>query len=90
MLKTHIGEFVYVIDGGDKGKCFIILTEDDKYVYLCNGKGRKVTTPKKNSVKHISFTGKVSDFIKGKAFENKEITNNEIKREISKFLGYIK
>ncbi len=90
MLKTHIGEFVYVIAGRDKGKCFIILSADDKYVYLCNGKGRKVTTPKKKSVKHISFTGEKSDFIKGKAFENKEITNNEIKREISKFLGYIK
>ncbi len=90
MLKTHIGEFVYVRAGRDKGKCFIVLSCDGTYVYLCDGKRRKVDTPKKKSVKHISFTGKCDNFVLSKLTENGKLTNKEAKRAVKKFSGDVK
>ena len=87
MLKTHIGEFVYVRAGRDKGKCFIILSCDDTFMYICDGKRRKVEKPKMKSIKHLSFTGEFDELVSKKLNGNDKPTNNEVKREISKFLG---
>ena len=87
MLKTHIGEFVYVIAGRDKGKCLIVLSSDDTFLYVCDGKRRKADVPKRKNAKHLSFTGEFDKFILDKLFKNEKPTNKEIKHSISKFLG---
>ncbi len=55
-MNNHIGEFVYATFGRDKGKCFVVVKEDD-YLYLCDGKRRRAQSPKKKSKKHVIFTG---------------------------------
>jgi ribosomal protein L14E/L6E/L27E len=38
--------------GHDKLETFVIVKEDDKYVYLCDGRLKKLSNPKKKSKKH--------------------------------------
>ena len=87
MLKTHIGEFVYVIAGRDKGKCLIVLFVDDTFLYVCDGKRRKVDIPKKKNIKQLSYTGEFDSFILDKLSKDEKPTNKEIKQSIKNFLG---
>ena len=52
-MDIHLGEFVYATKGRDSGKCFIVITAKDNYLYLCDGKSRKVSNPKKKKIKHV-------------------------------------
>ena len=51
-MDIHQGEFVYASKGRDAGECFIVISSEDNYLYLCNGKTRKVSSPKKKKIKH--------------------------------------
>ncbi len=41
--------------GHDAGRLFIVLRADNGWVFLSDGKTRKLDNPKKKSVKHIGF-----------------------------------
>ena len=37
----------------------VIVSEDDRYVYVCDGKERPIERPKRKNAKHLSFTNTV-------------------------------
>jgi len=41
--------------GHDKLEVYVVVREDSKYVYLCDGKLKKLSNPKKKSRKHIQI-----------------------------------
>ena len=84
-MNIHLGEFVYALRGRDAGKCFIVMSEDGKFLYLCDGKSRKVESNKKKQIKHVSFTGCTDSFILSKLTMNEEVTNNEVKRAVRRY-----
>lgn len=86
-MDAHPGEFVYAAAGRDKGKCFIILAVEDEYLYLADGKGRKVSTPKRKKVKHVKMTGEHDDFISNKLSTVGKVTNKEVRYSLSNYLG---
>ncbi|MBE7029993.1 MAG: hypothetical protein E7409_01035 [Ruminococcaceae bacterium] len=86
-MDAHPGEFVYAKAGRDKGKCFIVLSIDGEYLYLCDGKARKVSTPKKKKVKHVELTGTSDEFIRNKLSAIGKLTNKEVRYSLSKYLG---
>lgn len=87
MLDAHPGEFVYATAGRDAGKCFVVLAVENEFVFIADGKGRKVSTPKKKKNKHIKFTGKVDSFIENRLNSLNKVTNKEVRYAISNFLG---
>lgn len=87
MLDAHPGEFVYATAGRDAGKCFVVLSVENEYVFIADGKGRKVSTPKKKKNKHLKFTGCVDSFIQNKLNTTNKVTNKEVRYAISNFLG---
>ena len=42
--------------GRDKGTFHVAVGADDRCVYICDGKERKLEKPKRKNVKHISPT----------------------------------
>ena len=85
-MDAHPGEIVYATAGRDKGKCFLVLSKDDNFVYLADGKARKVGTPKKKKLKHVSFTGEIDDFIVNRLDTVGKMTNKEARNSLSHFL----
>ncbi len=56
------GQIVRSKKGRDEGEVFIILKIiDDKYIYLVDGKMRKLCKPKKKKVKHLYIYNAVID-----------------------------
>ena len=54
-----VGQIVCSRSGRDKGYFMVIVSEDDRYVYVCDGKERPLERPKRKNVKHLSVTNTV-------------------------------
>ena len=54
-----IGQIVCSRSGRDKGYFMVIVSEDDRYIYVCDGKERPIERPKRKNAKHLSFTNTV-------------------------------
>lgn len=50
-----VGNFATSLAGHDKNQLYIIIREDKEYVYLCDGKGREITNPKRKNKRHIQI-----------------------------------
>ena len=57
-MEIVAGQIVRSLAGHDKGEFFVIKSSDEKYVYLCDGKSRKLENPKKKKKIHIALTNK--------------------------------
>lgn len=56
-MNTFIGTIVKACAGRDGDDYFVIVAHDvDGFVYIANGKSRKLLKPKKKNVKHLQFT----------------------------------
>lgn len=53
MGTEYIGMLARSKAGHDKGQVYVITGEDDTYVYLVDGKSRRLDNPKKKKHKHI-------------------------------------
>ena len=48
-----IGQFVTSKAGHDKGTLYVVTAEEDDFVYLCDGRLKRLDTPKKKRRIHI-------------------------------------
>ena len=85
-MTEHIAEFVLATAGRDKGDYFIVCAQEENFVYLCDGKSRKVGNPKKKKIKHVSFLGVKDDFIVKRLVETGKLTNKEVRYALSNYL----
>ena len=51
-----VGRIVYSIAGRDKDKYLAVINCDENYVWVADGKERKIQSPKRKNIKHISIT----------------------------------
>ena len=84
-MSEYIADVVYAVAGRDKGKYFVVTAQEDNFVYLCDGKSRKVGSPKKKKLKHVSFTGIKNEFLYGKLSGGGKITNKEVRYALAHF-----
>jgi ribosomal protein L14E/L6E/L27E len=84
-MGEHIAEIVCATAGRDKGKYFIVTAKEDNFVYLCNGKCRKVGSPKKKKVRHVVFTGEINEFILNRLTTIGKVTNKEVRYALSDY-----
>ncbi|MCR4674173.1 MAG: hypothetical protein K5675_04115 [Lachnospiraceae bacterium] len=48
-------KFAKSLQGHDKNKIYVVLKEDENFVYLINGKEKTTDKPKKKKLKHIQI-----------------------------------
>ena len=72
--------------GHDKTEVYVIVAEDETYVYLCDGRLKPLEKPKKKSKKHIQIIKtNVNDDVQSRLKEGRTVYNEEIKRLIKEF-----
>ena len=77
-----VGEFVTVKAGHDQGKLYLIVAEEERFVFLSDGKYKPIEKPKKKNRIHIQkINRKITDF---EELTNVKIPykNEEIKRAL--------
>ena len=85
-MKTNYSQsFAISLKGHDKGTVYVIVSEENDFVYLSDGKHRKVSNPKKKKKRHIKCLGanKISEYIS----EETPITDGRLRRAIRSFMA---
>lgn len=62
-MEYRIGQVVRSIAGRDNGKAFMVVKTESNYVYVADGKTRRLEAPKKKKLKHIQGSYNVSEEI---------------------------
>lgn len=71
------GSVVKSVAGRDQGSYYVAVSAEDRFVFIADGKERKLEKPKRKNVKHISPTCTVID--------TTELTNKKLKKLLSEF-----
>lgn len=56
-----VGSIVCSKSGRDKGYFLVVIKEEDGFLYVCDGKERPLSQPKRKNPKHLAFTQTVLD-----------------------------
>lgn len=57
MADIHQPQIVLSLAGHDRGRLFLVVKEEDSVLWLADGKGRKLATPKRKSKRHLQCVG---------------------------------
>lgn len=74
-----VGSVVLSKQGRDKGKYFLVTAVGKDVVFLADGGMRKLASPKKKNVKHVSDSGVKLDAIAEKLLSGKKVFDSEVK-----------
>lgn len=78
-----IGRFASSKAGHDKGVLYVIIAQDLKFVYLCDGKFHTLEKPKKKSRKHITlYEDSITEELKNRLINKERIFDHKIKYAI--------
>ena len=69
--------------GRDKGQLFFVIDADEQYVYLADGKSRKLEKPKRKKRKHIEQIPRSESRIAEKIRNGDKVLNSELRRELA-------
>lgn len=78
-------DIVVSLAGRDKGAYFIVVDTDETYVYVADGKGRKLEQPKRKKRKHIQFALHNDSRVAEKIRSGDKVLNSELRRELAVF-----
>jgi hypothetical protein len=77
-VEYEIGMVVKAIAGRDSGSFFVITAAEGEYVYIADGKTRKLNKPKRKNKKHIRRTLTGIDMLR--------LTDKRLRRELAGFI----
>ncbi len=55
---SYTGAVVQATAGHDKGGLFLVVAEEENFLFLVNGKRRKLANPKKKKLHHVALVSK--------------------------------
>ena len=71
--------------GRDKGQLFYVIDTDEQYVYLVDGKSRKLEKPKRKKRKHVQQVPRTESRIAEKIRNGEKVLNSELRKELASF-----
>ena len=77
-------DIVFSLAGHDKGREYVVLNLDGSFAWLVDGKTRKLTNPKRKSLKHLCL-GKMGSPELADALSEGKTTDSAIRKELAKF-----
>ena len=71
--------------GRDQGQLFYVIDVDEQYVYLADGKSRRLEKPKRKKRKHIEQIPRTESRIAEKIRNGEKVLNSELRKELASF-----
>ena len=71
--------------GRDSGQLFFVVELDESYVYLADGKGRRVEKPKRKKRKHVALLPRRDSRVADKIRSGDKVLNSELRRDLATF-----
>lgn len=84
METARPSDIVFSLAGHDRDSAYLVLETEGHYVFLVDGKTRKLKNPKRKSLKHIRL-GKTGSQELAEAFSQGRATDTAIRKELAIF-----
>ena len=81
----NIGEIVISVCGHDIGEWYIVKQINENFVYLIDGKLKKIDNPKKKKIKHVIKTNQIASEIAQKLTSKQFIQDAEVRKTLKFF-----
>ena len=65
----------------------VVVREDETYLWLANGKGRRAEAPKRKKRKHTAYQGSCDEWTRERMFANGRLSNSEIRKALALWAG---
>ena len=85
MKNIVTGSVVMSTQGRDKDMYFVVVGVGDGVVYLADGGMRRLASPKKKNIKHVSDSGTVLETSAQKLTEGRKVFDSEVKSALRQF-----
>lgn len=82
-MEAKKADIVISLKGRDYGKWFMVIDCDETFLYLANGKQRRVETPKRKKRKHAQYLCTCNHPAAEKLLNEGHITNSEVRKALA-------
>ncbi|HSQ88554.1 KOW domain-containing RNA-binding protein [Romboutsia sp.] len=85
-----VGQVVRATSGKEQGRLFFIIKiVDHEYVFIADGKKRKLGKPKLKKVKHLKRYNVINDDVKNKILSEQNVTDAFLRVQLTKLNNLI-
>ena len=84
-MEISRADVVVSLAGRDKGQLFFVLDTDDLFVYIADGKGRRLEQPKRKKRKHVRKLPQTDTRVAEKIRNGDKVLNSELRRELTAY-----
>ena len=84
-MEISRADVVVSLAGRDKGQLFFVLDTDDLFVYIADGKGRRLDQPKRKKRKHVRKLPQTATRVAEKIRNGDKVLNSELRRELAAY-----
>ena len=84
-MEVERSDIVRSCAGRDRGQLFFIVELDETYVYLADGKGRRLENPKRKKRRHIELLPRSDSRVADKIRSGDKVLNSELRRELAAY-----
>ncbi len=78
-------DIIISLAGRDKDQLFFVLDSDESYVFVADGRGRRLEQPKKKKRKHVRKVAQTDSRVAEKIRNGDKVLNSELRRELAVF-----
>ena len=78
-----ISDVVVSTAGHDKGELFYVVSTDEQYLYLANGKDRSLDKPKRKKPRHVQKVLRSETRVAVKLISGDKVLNSELRRDLA-------
>ena len=84
-MEADKSSLVVSMAGRDKGQLFYVIDADEQFVYLADGKSRRLEKPKRKKRKHVQQVPRTESRIADKIRNGEKVLNSELRKELASF-----
>ena len=82
-MEVSKADMIVSLAGRDKGQLFFVIDTDDQFVYLADGKGRRLESPKRKKRRHVRTLPLYASRVAEKIRNGDKVLNSELRRELA-------
>ena len=79
----NISDVVVSTAGHDQGQIFYVVSTDDQFLFLANGKDRTLDKPKRKKRKHVQKVLRSETRVAAKLRLGDKVLNSELRRDLA-------
>ena len=84
-MDFRVGQIVRSRAGRDKGEWFCIVQVEEGFLYLADGKRRRLAAPKRKRSSHAELLGECDPSVQDRLRRNETVGNRELRRALAAF-----